>query len=265
MTREERLKSDPVWAAEYHRKARERARKRMSDPVVYEEIKRKNRERAAAKRPARAEVTHKACVTCRNVFPATTEFFGLRKDGRLKLTSSCKACSAEKAKERRKDPGNAVKHRKAVSAAAKKRYESDPVFRAQERERLKLYKRKLRECPAAREALNAKDREWRKANWDRVKNYKHKSGALQVFHVMQRYAAKLNATPFWSEREAIAVLYEEARRLTLETGIDHHVDHIVPLQSKRVCGLHVFANLRIVTADENKRKSNKLIEELLAA
>ncbi|WP_157694911.1 hypothetical protein [Caballeronia fortuita] len=131
--------------------------------------------------------------------------------------------------------------------------------------RLRHLKRRLRSDPEYAERLLAKDREWRKANWNRVKKYKHKCGALQVFHVMQRQAAKLKATPFWSERDKIVALYTEARRITEETGIEHHVDHIVPLRGKAVCGLHVLANLRVITADQNKRKANKLIAELLAA
>jgi hypothetical protein len=210
-----------------------------------------------------ASIRHKACTGCMKVLPATSDFFSPRSDGRLKLSSACKVCAAAKARESRKDPEKASKHRAAVAASFKKRYSTDADFRATERERLKLYKRRMRECPERREALNAIDRAWRKANWDRVRQYKHKSGALAVFHAMQRHASQLRATPFWSERGQIALLYKEARRLTMETGIEHHVDHVVPLRGKRVSGLHVFANLRIITADENKRKSNKLLEELL--
>lgn len=54
-----------------------------------------------------------------------------------------------------------------------------------------------------------------------------------------------------------------AERLTRETGIPHQVDHIVPLQSKIVCGLHVEHNLRVITATENARKKNKLVEAAL--
>lgn len=35
-----------------------------------------------------------------------------------------------------------------------------------------------------------------------------------------------------------------------------HVDHIVPLQSNWVCGLHCEANLRVIPGAENESKRN---------
>jgi predicted nucleic acid-binding Zn-ribbon protein len=266
MTREERLKADPVWAAEYHRKARERSQKRLANPEVYAEVLRKNRERAAAKRgPKPPAPTDKNCTKCGETYPAASEFFGPRSAGQLKLVSWCRGCAARIARETRADPEKNEKHKAAVKKSFKKRLAADPSLRNRVHETKNAWRRRKRADPEYREKELAKDREWRRANWDRVKKYKHKCGALQVHHVARRHAAKLRATPFWSQTKEIEALYAEARRLTEETGIEHHVDHIVPLRGRNVCGLHVFANLRVITADQNKRKANKLIEELLAA
>lgn len=49
--------------------------------------------------------------------------------------------------------------------------------------------------------------------------------------------------------------YEDAQRLTQETGIQHHVDHIWPLSKG---GPHLPWNLRVITATENLSKSDKI-------
>lgn len=63
------------------------------------------------------------------------------------------------------------------------------------------------------------------------------------------------ATPAWADFDAIASVYKLRDKVTQETGVEHHVDHIVPLAGKMVCGLHVAANLRVIPAAENLRKS----------
>lgn len=71
----------------------------------------------------------------------------------------------------------------------------------------------------------------------------------------RRTAILMLASPKWRDRKAINAIYDEARRVTQETGIPHAVDHIYPLQGGMACGLHVHWNLQILTHTENSAKS----------
>jgi hypothetical protein len=76
-------------------------------------------------------------------------------------------------------------------------------------------------------------------------------------HAAARRAQKRNAVPAWADREAIQAIYAEAKARSKATGQTWHVDHIIPLAGKNVCGLHVAANLQIILGRDNLRKSNK--------
>ena len=72
----------------------------------------------------------------------------------------------------------------------------------------------------------------------------------------QRYYIMMyNAQPAWADRRAIERVYAEARRRRKE-GENVHVDHIYPLCSPLICGLHIASNLRILPALDNMQKSN---------
>lgn len=64
------------------------------------------------------------------------------------------------------------------------------------------------------------------------------------------------AKPGWCSHAECLLFWEESKRLTAETGVQHSVDHIVPLKHPLVCGLHCPANLEVIPLKDNIRKSN---------
>lgn len=71
------------------------------------------------------------------------------------------------------------------------------------------------------------------------------------------------ATPPWltrRQKSEVRQMYQMAITMTKTTGEQYVVDHIIPLRSDSVCGLHVPWNLRVITQTENLEKSNKILD-----
>lgn len=75
----------------------------------------------------------------------------------------------------------------------------------------------------------------------------------------QQRATKLKATPSWANKVYIAMFYKLAKEETLRTGRLVEVDHIIPLKSNLVCGLHVEHNLQLLFKEDNRKKGNRFI------
>jgi hypothetical protein len=87
----------------------------------------------------------------------------------------------------------------------------------------------------------------------------HKRGdnlEAQTHWAAVRRARKRQAMPAWADKERIKKVYKRARQLSQASGEPYHVDHILPLCSDIVCGLHVHENLQVIPARENIIKSN---------
>jgi hypothetical protein len=109
--------------------------------------------------------------------------------------------------------------------------------------------------------VRQRTREWSANNRERKKkadrDWVDKNRALVRGYKAKRRAKERNATPPWLTEDHLAdirAVYDEAERLTLETGTRYEVDHIVPLSGKIVSGLHVPWNLRAIPAVENNRR-----------
>lgn len=173
-----------------------------------------------------------------------------KKGSRDGLTGECKACHAEKSASYRKAKASDIAIQRAVFrsnnrealAAATRKYQSER--REETRVRNRAYYYADIERHQKRMAL------WHRANREELRPYYAEKSR-------RRFATRLKATPSWADPEEILAIYEKCRDISLETGIKHHVDHIVPLVHPLVCGLHVHWNLQILTAYDNLSKSNK--------
>ena len=114
---------------------------------------------------------------------------------------------------------------------------------------------------------------WRKENPEKVKEqnrranqgvnrrvtqkaYMNRNPGYKPAKDARRRARKLNASPVWANKEAIDFVYYAAACVGRVYGGTPHVDHIIPLCSDVVCGLHVHQNLQLLSPKDNTRKSN---------
>ena len=150
------------------------------------------------------------------------------KDGRR---SCCKQCDALRTRQ------YYVVNKKNVAIAKKRYYDLN-------RENKSVYNKKYREDN--RDTLDSYLKRYRELNSDKMNSY-----------AANRRAVKLQATPLWFDQDAISEFYTIAKMYQVYTGSEYHVDHIVPLNSDVVCGLHCDSNLQVLPASDNLSKGNR--------
>lgn len=147
----------------------------------------------------------------------------------------------------------------------------------------KVYQKKYRE--ENKDAITLVNQQWNLTNAEHVRarraefyfknreslrekgrEHYQNNKATYLYYSKLRKLTQKQRTPRWLNREQkkqILEFYKESRRLQDETGVTYHVDHIIPLCGKTVCGLHVPWNLQVLEGKENLKKSNQLMDKYL--
>lgn len=89
------------------------------------------------------------------------------------------------------------------------------------------------------------------------KRVSRRTKAAASSHSNRRRLIVSSAQPKWADSSKILEIYRLRDSLSAKTGIEHHVDHIVPLTSDIVCGLHNEFNLQVLPAPDNLKKHNR--------
>ncbi len=146
-----------------------------------------------------------------------------------------------------------LENREKHLANSKKWHQANPekVQAARQRyktkypERYKASQRKYDLRPEVKEATNKRGAQWHRDNPERT-----------LARVREYQADKINATPSWADRRYMELFYIFAKEEEQRLGVPVHVDHIIPLRHKLVCGLHNEFNLQLLTATDNHIKNN---------
>jgi len=207
------------------------------------------------------------CTECKTEKPATTKYF--YKAG-IGLETKCKECRLSKFKQNRvenhdkflsRDKEARDKHQDKIKAYHKeynkvnsekrslvrrKRYADNKEKELEINKKWALLNKEKRSNDSKYHYIKTRDerllqcKAWKNSNKHKVNSYAAK-----------RRSAELLAVPLWFEATNVQRLYLDARL----SG--KHVDHIVPLISDKVCGLHCLSNLRVISAKENLSKNNR--------
>ena len=197
---------------------------------------------------------------------------------RAEVSRKCVACSREQRAAWAKANPEKVKAKNDAWAAAnhEKRLASSRKYAAENRkvlnERAVAWKKANPEKVKAQNAVYPAA--WAKANPDKAREktrrntrryrarnpdlIKEKANSPEwVAYRAARRARSREATPPWSNDFFIKEAYALAKLREKVTGGRWQVDHIVPLRSKLVCGLHCEQNFAVIRREENSSKGNR--------
>ena len=106
----------------------------------------------------------------------------------------------------------------------------------------------------------------RECNRKAVSSFQKRNPEKNCEKTARYNANKKNRIPSWLSKDdlsKIRSIYKMCRLISQKTGIRHEVDHVIPINGKDVSGLHVPWNLQIITKEDNIKKSNKIVEDIV--
>lgn len=186
----------------------------------------------------------KQCCTCK--INKEISAFGNNKSTKDLLDAMCKDC--------RKIRNFTNKEKNAI--IRKKYYDSN-------KDNI-LLKMKMDKNPNKLKRISEYNKQYRIKNLEKIgvqrRERYSKFPEKKLSNMAKRRAARINATPKWLTKEHLNLienLYKKAKIMSVNNNKKYHVDHIIPLNSSLVCGLHVPWNLQILEARLNIIKGNK--------
>lgn len=160
-----------------------------------------------------------------------------------------------------------------MPVSPERKRELNAAYYVENRDHILARQRELSALPGVRARQRLAGRKWRHSPRGRAymaayvvpaeaaarngRRWRDKNPGYVCFRAALKRGRRQQATPLWADLEVIAILYGESSALSRLTGVEFHVDHIVPLTSPLVCGLHTEANLRVIPAKANLTKNNR--------
>lgn len=183
----------------------------------------------------------KICSKCNTLKPIKD--FHKRSKLKSGYRSECKDCGCARRRKYHSD-----NHDKSI--------QSNIDWKQKNKEKVREYSKKY--LKNNKESLALKKKEYNIRSVEKRRDYRLKNKDRYTMHKATRRFLEKASSVYNDEFNQFLMeeCYSLSRLRSDITGIKWHVDHVIPLNGKNVCGLHVGINLRVIPAIENLRKSN---------
>ena len=128
--------------------------------------------------------------------------------------------------------------------------------------------RNCRECLSIRNRARTKQGYWQDYGDETYKQHKRdrakRYASSEAHKRAVRYRRYFEKNSRVATRQGVTELRRirlEAQLLSIDTGVKHEIDHIIPLIHSQVCGLDVPDNVQILTKRQNRRKGARFDQD----